>query len=382
MIIRQFKDRDVSLYGMGCMRLPKLDAQDDKSIDEAAAFEMVDYAYQNGVNYFDTAYGYHGGMSEPVMGKALARYPRESFILATKFPGYDPSNWGKHESIFSTQLERLQTDYIDMYLIHNVCEVNIDAYLDSDKYGDVDYFIGLRDEGAKIKHLGFSVHGSAEVMQRFLDKYGDVMEFVQIQLNFVDYEFQDAKAKLELAKRYNLPVIVMEPLRGGSLAKASEPEAAQLEAARPGSTMVEWAERYLQGFGEVFTILNGASTLEQMTENIGYFEDEKPLSGAELGILRKIVAQRLDCGIAPCTACRYCVEHCPVGLDIPRLLELYNENKFTGGGWMAPMALGAMDPDKLPKCCVACGACAEVCPQSIDIPQMLADFSASLDGKF
>lgn len=382
MIIRQFKDTDISLYGMGCMRLPKTDAADDKSIDEAAAFAMVDYAYGNGVNYFDTAYGYHGGMSEVVMGKALSRYERDTFTLATKFPGYDANNWGKHEEIFKTQLERLQTSYVDMYLIHNVCESNIDAYLDSSKYGDVEYFINLRNQGEKIRHLGFSVHGSLEVMQRFLDKYGQDMEFVQIQLNFIDYKFQDAKAKLELARKYNLPVIVMEPLRGGSLVKASDAEAAKLDAARPGTNIIEWSLRYLQGFDEVFTILNGASTMEQLKENIGYFCDEAPLSADELKVLQEIADGRLDCGIAPCTACHYCVEHCPVGLDIPYLLDLFNEHKFTGGGWRAPMLLGAMDQNKLPKCCVACGACAQVCPQSIDIPQMLAEFSKMLDGKF
>lgn len=382
MIIRQFKDRDISLYGMGCMRLPKTNFEDDKSIDEASALEMVDYAYDNGVNYFDTAYVYHGGLSEPFMGKALSRYPRESFVLATKFPGYDSSNWGKHEEIFANQLERLQTDYVDMYLIHNVCEANIDAYLDSDKYGDVEYFIKLRDQGNKIKHLGFSVHGSAQVMQRFLDKYGSEMEFVQIQLNFIDYGFQDAAAKLEIAKKYDLPVIVMEPLRGGSLAKVSDKEAALIEKACPGMSIVELAERYIMGFDQVFAVLNGASSLDQMKENIEYFQEEKPLTAAEEDVIRQITSMRLDCGIAPCTACRYCVEHCPQGLDIPLLLELFNDNKFSGGSWRAPMILATLDKDKLPKCCIACGACAEVCPQSIDIPKMLADFSASLDGKF
>ena len=382
MIIRQFKDKDVSLYGMGCMRLPKLDAEDDTSVDEAATLEMVDYAYENGVNYFDTAYPYHGGVSEVVMGKALARYPRDSFIVADKFPGFSPDKWGKHEEVFAEQLERLQMDYVDMYLIHNVCEMNIDAYLDTEKYGDVEYFIGLRDAGEKIRHLGFSAHGSYETTERFLEKYGEQMEFIQIQLNYIDYEFQDAKAKLELAREYNLPVIVMEPLRGGSLAKASDEEAAKLDAQRPGSKIVEWAERYLQGFDQVFTILNGASSLEQMKENISYFEEEKPLTDADLGVLHSIVKGRMDCGIAPCTACRYCTDHCPLGINIPWLLELFNEHKFTGGGFMAPMALSAVEEGKLPKDCIACGACAQVCPQSIDIPKMLADFSAMFDGKF
>lgn len=381
MIIRQFKDEDISLYGMGCMRLPKTDAENDGAIDEAAVFEMVDYAYNNGVNYYDTAWGYHMGQSELVMGRALARYPRDSFKLATKFPGYDPSNWGKHEEIFAKQLEKLQTDYFDFYLVHNVCEMNIDAYLDSDKYGDVPYLKQMKDEG-KIRHLGFSVHGSIEVMQRFLDKYADIMEFVQIQLNYIDYEFQDARLKLELARKYDLPVIVMEPLRGGMLAKATDEEMATLKAQRPEDSIVGWAERYLQGFDQVFTILNGASSLEQMKENISYFEEETPLSDEDKRVLANIVTACLSEGIAPCTACHYCVAHCPMELDIPHLLHLYNEHKFTGGGFMAPMALGAIEEGHLPKDCIACGACAEVCPQQIDIPGSLAEFSKMFDGKF
>ena len=379
MIIRQFKDQDVSLYGMGCMRLPKLgDGSDDGAIDEAATFEMVDYAYENGVNYYDVAYGYHNGNSEKVIGRALARYPRDSFMVATKFPGYDGNNWGKHEAIFAEQLERLQMDYVDMYLIHNVCEMNVDAYLNTEKYGDVEYFIGLRDAGEKIKHLGFSVHGNIDTMRKFLEKYGDQMEFVQIQLNYIDYEFQDAKAKLELAAQYNLPVIVMEPLRGGSLAKATEEETAKLTAQRPGEGIVAWAERYLQGFDQVFTILNGASSFEQMKENMGYFEDEAPLTDDDKAVLAAIVKERITNGIVPCTACKYCVSHCPQEINIPWMLELFNEHKFTGGGFIAPMALAVVPAGQKPGDCIGCGACAAVCPQTIDIPTELAAFAAML----
>lgn len=381
MIIRQFKDKDISLYGMGCMRLPKIADGGDGDIDEASALEMVDYAYNHGVNYFDTAWGYHAGNSENVMGKALSRYPRDSFYLATKFPGYDPSCWGKHEEIFAKQQEKLQTDYLDFYLIHNVCEMNIDAYLNSKEYGDVEYFIKQREAG-KIKHLGFSVHGNINTMQRFLDAYSNQMEFVQIQLNYIDYEFQDAKLKLELAAKYDLPVIVMEPLRGGMLAKATDEETAKLTAARPDEGIVAWAERYLQGFDQVFTILNGASSMDQLKENIVYFEDEKPLSESDMTVLKGIVDDRMSKGIAPCTACHYCTPHCPQEIDIPQMLSLFNEHKFTGGGFLAPMFLGTVEEGHLPKDCIGCGACAEVCPQSIEIPETLAEFSQLFDGKY
>lgn len=378
MIFRQFKGEDISLYGMGCMRLPKTDATDDTAIDEAQVFEMVDYALAHGVNYFDTAWGYHKGASELVMGRALARHPRESFKLADKFPGYDPANWDKVAEIFPRQLEKTQAGYFDFYLVHNVCEMNIDAYLDDERYGIHSYLKARREEGA-IRSLGFSVHGSYEVMRRFLEAYGTSMEFVQIQLNYLDYEFQDAKAKLELAAEYGLPVIVMEPLRGGMLAKATEEEARLLRAQRPDEGIVGWAERYLQGFDQVITILNGASSLEQMQENLTYFEAERPLTAEDRAVLDGIVAARLEGGILPCTACRYCTPHCPQEIDIPQMLQLFNEHKFSGGGFLAPMFLGTLPPERQPSACIACGSCATVCPQQIDIPQALEDFVTCLE---
>ena len=377
MITRNFLGKDVSLFGMGCMRLPKTDPADDGSVDVEHATRMVEYAYEHGCTYFDTAWGYHNGKSESVVGKALAKYPRDSFSLVTKFPGYSPENWGKNEEIFEEQLKRCGVDYFDYYLIHNVCEMNIDAYLDEEKYGTRTYFVAQRDAG-RIKHLGFSVHGSYDVMKRFLNEWADVVEFVQIQLNYVDYTFQDAKAKLELAAEYDLPVIVMEPLRGGMLAKATDEEAAKLAALRPDEGIVGWALRYLQGFDQVVTILCGSSSLEQMAENMGYFEAVKPLNDEEQATLAAIVKARLEKDIQPCTACHYCVSHCPQQIDIPWMLELYNEHKFTKGGFIAPMALAAVPEGRKPSDCIACGSCSVVCPQQIDIPAALADFADML----
>ena len=204
---------------MGAMRLPVIDGDDGK-IDEAAAKEMVEYAMEQGINYYDTAWGYHGGNSETVLGKALGRYPRESYYLATKFPGYDLANMPKAEEIFEKQLEKCGVDYFDFYLFHNVCEMNIDAYLD-EKYGIYTYLMEQKKNG-RIKHLGFSAHGSCEVMKRFLEAYGPDMEFCQIQLNYIDWTFQEAKEKTELLRSWQIPVWVMEPLRGGKLAGLSE----------------------------------------------------------------------------------------------------------------------------------------------------------------
>lgn len=377
MIYRDFQDVKLSALGMGAMRLPVVDG-DDSKIDEAAAFAMVDEAMARGVNYYDTAWGYHNGNSELVMGKALARHPREKFYLATKFPGYDLSNMGKVEEIFEKQLEKCQVEYFDFYLFHNVCEMNIDAYLDP-KYGTYDYLLAQKKNG-RIRHLGFSAHGDYDVMKRFLEAYGKDMEFCQIQLNYLDWDFQDAKRKVELLNQWNIPVWVMEPLRGGKLASLAPEDEAKLKALRPDEGIPAWAFRYLQSIPSVVVTLSGMSNMEQMKENIATFETDKPLNETELGTLHAIAQGMVKKIVLPCTACHYCTSHCPQGLDIPNLLSLYNEHCFTQGGFIAPMALSAIPADKQPSACIGCRSCEAVCPQGIKISEAMADFTAKLGG--
>ena len=375
MIYREFQDLKLSALGMGAMRLPVVNG-DDASIDEAAAFAMVDEAMAKGVNYYDTAWGYHSGNSELVMGRALARYPREKFYLATKFPGYDLSNMPKVKEIFEKQLEKCQVEYFDFYLFHNVCEMNIDAYLDP-QYGIYDYLLEQRKNG-RIRHLGFSAHGDYDVMKRFLDAYGKDMEFCQIQLNYLDWEFQDAKKKVELLNEWNIPVWVMEPLRGGKLASLSAEDEGKLKALRPEETIPAWAFRYLQTIPSVKVVLSGMSNMKQMQENIRTFEEDKPLNDEELKAIYSIADGMVKKIVLPCTACHYCTSHCPQGLDIPGLLALYNEHCFTQGGFIAPMALQAVPADKQPSACVGCRSCEAVCPQGIKISEAMADFAARL----
>ena len=377
MIYRDFQDVKLSALGMGAMRLPVVDG-DDSKIDEAAAFAMVDEAMARGVNYYDTAWGYHNGNSELVMGKALARHPREKFYLATKFPGYDLSNMGKVEEIFEKQLEKCQVDHFDFYLFHNVCEMNIDAYLDP-KYGTYDYLLAQKKNG-RIRHLGFSAHGDYDVMKRFLEAYGKDMEFCQIQLNYLDWDFQDAKRKVELLDQWNIPVWVMEPLRGGKLASLAPEDEAKLKALRPDEGIPAWAFRYLQSIPSVVVTLSGMSNMEQMKENIATFETDKPLNETELETLHAIAQGMVKKIVLPCTACHYCTSHCPQGLDIPNLLSLYNEHCFTQGGFIAPMALSAIPADKQPSACIGCRSCEAVCPQGIKISEAMADFTAKLGG--
>ena len=373
MIFKTFQNKKLSALGFGAMRLPqKSEVYTD--IDEELTAEMVDYAIKNGVNYFDTAWGYHDGMSEIVMGKVLSKYPRESFYLATKFPGYDLSNMPKVKEIFEQQLEKCGTEYFDFYLFHNVCEMNINEYLDK-QYGIFDYLIKQKQNG-RIKHLGFSAHGSYEVMKRFLDAYGKDMEFCQIQLNFIDWEFQDAKEKVELLSKYNIPVWVMEPLRGGKLAKFPEKYEEKLKALRPDESIPAWAFRFIQSIDSVTVTLSGMSDFDQVKANIETFSEDKPLNEEENKAILEI-AKEMTNGV-PCTACRYCTSHCPKQLDIPNLISLYNEHNFTGGGFIAPMALMAIEKDKHPDACISCRSCEAVCPQQIKISEVLADFVEKL----
>lgn len=375
MIYKEFQALKLSALGMGAMRLPVTGGK-DADIDETATAEMVKYAFDHGVNYFDTAWGYHEGNSELVMGKVLSEYPREKFYLATKFPGYDLANMTKVEEIFEKQLEKCRVSYFDFYLFHNVCEMNINEYLD-EKYGIYDYLMKQKADG-RIRHLGFSVHGNYETMKRFLEAYGKDMEFCQIQLNYVDWDFQDAKAKVDLLNEYHIPIWVMEPLRGGKLASLSKENGERLAKLRPDEEIPAWAFRFLQSIPNIVVTLSGMSNQEQLEKNIHTFESEKPLDQEEMRTILDI-ADRMVNGI-PCTACRYCTTHCPQEIDIPEMIKLYNEHKFTGGGFIAPMALMAVEEGKLPSACVGCGSCEAVCPQQIKISEVMSDFAGMMKG--
>ncbi len=376
MIYRDFQGEKLSALGFGTMRLPVLEGDYGK-VDEKKAAEMFDYAISHGVNYFDTAWGYHDGESENVVGRILSSYPRESLKIATKFPGYDLSNMGKVEEIFEKQLKKCGTDYFDFYLFHNVCEMNIDAYLDDEKYGTYSYLIAQKKAG-RIRHLGFSAHGSYEVVRRFLEKYGKDMEFCQLQINYVDWEFQSANKKVALLRKWGIPVWVMEPVRGGKLASLSPENETKLKAMRPDERIPAWAFRFAMGIPEVKMILSGMSNFEQVKENIATFSEEKPLTEQERAALLAIGEGMFRRETLPCTACRYCTSHCPKQLDIPAIIALYNEHRFTGGGFIAPMALSAVPKEKWPSACIGCGSCEKVCPQQIKIPEMMRDFTDRL----
>ncbi len=375
MIYKEFQGLQLSNLGVGCMRLPVVDGN-DAVVDQSAVEEMVALAMERGVNYYDTAWAYHAGTSETAIGKALSAYPREKFYLANKFPGYDLGNMDKVEEIFEAQLKKCRVEYFDFYLFHNVCELNIDAYLDP-RYGILDYLLEQKKNG-RIRHLGFSCHGGLPVLKRFLEAYGAHMEFCQLQLNYIDWTFQGGKEKVELLEQYHIPVWVMEPLRGGRLARLSESESAVLQALSPRRSIPAWAFRFLQHISNVVVILSGMSDLEQMKENLDTFDEEDALTEQEWAALLALGSEMTNPKALACTGCRYCTSHCPQGLDIPHLLALYNEHRFTGGGFIAPMALSAIPAEKRPGACIGCRSCEAVCPQQLKISEAMAEFNAML----
>lgn len=371
MIYSDFQDKKLSLLGFGAMRLP---TREDGSVDEELVRDMTKFAMDNGVNYFDTAFPYHGGHSEVIMGKVLGEYPRDSYYLATKYPGHQISSSYNPAEIFEEQLKKCGVDYFDFYLLHNVYENSMDVYLDP-KWGIIDYFKEQKRLG-RIKHLGFSTHAKLEGLEQFLDACGEDMEFCQIQLNYLDWTLQDAKGKYELLTERGIPVFVMEPVRGGKLASLDAHNETKLKSLRPDESIPAWGFRFLQGLPNVMMVLSGMSNMEQMVDNVKTFTEEKPLSNQETDLLLEI-AEGMKNSV-PCTACKYCTSGCPMGLDIPGLIATYNEIRF------APvvnsvMHLQAMSADKQPSACIACGKCSQICPQGIDIPQVMKDFAEALD---
>ena len=370
MIYNKFQDIELSALGMGCMRFPTLE---DGSIDKEATRKMVDYALKKGINYFDTAWIYHNGQSEPVIGELLSEYPRNSYYLATKFPGFDLANINKVEEIFEAQLKRCRVDYFDFYLFHNVCESDINEYLDP-QYRIYDYLMEQKKNG-RIRHLGFSAHANMDTMKRFLSAYGKDMEFCQLQINWLDWEYQNAKEKVELVSSYGIPVWVMEPVRGGKLVNLLPQHEKKLRELRPDTTNAEWAFRFVQSIPEVVMTLSGMSNFEQLSENIATYEQEKPLSENEKDILFRIGRAMTNKNVLPCTSCGYCTSHCPQELDIPRTIEVYNEQVMTDG----VVDIKDIDKGKLPSACIGCRCCEEVCPQGIKISEMMMSFAEKLN---
>ncbi len=372
MIYNDFHGLKLSALGLGCMRFPTLESYEQ--IDMEKVTEMVAFAMEQGINYFDTAWPYHGGNSETVMGQVLKAYPRESFYLATKYPGFDRKNFDNPQEIFEKQIEKCQVDYFDFYLLHNVSVSNIDWFLE---LGVVEYLLEQKRKG-RIRHLGFSTHGNLETIGRLLDAYGEHIDFCQIQLNWLDWTLQNARRKVDLLNRRGIPVWVMEPVRGGKLCELAPEHEAALKALHPDWTMPQWAFRFLQGIPGVTMVLSGMSNMEQLGQNTDTFSHFMPLNDTDREALLAIGKAMTGNGILHCTGCRYCMDYCPQGLNIPWLIELYNGYLYSGGTRLPVWGIEALEEDKRPSACLGCKGCEGVCPQQLPISETMATFAQKI----
>lgn len=373
MEMRQYRDTDVkvSLLGMGCMRLPKVDPEKE-DIDYEKAQEIIDYAYANGVNYFDTAYGYHGGQSELFVGQALKKYPRESFFLASKMPIWCVKEKGDVERIFNEQLQRCQTDYFDFYLFHSQNAANFQK---CQEFGVYEFLSQMKAEG-KIRRLGFSFHDTPEVLRHICDTYP--WDFAQIQLNYLDWEMQDAKTQYQILNDREIPVIVMEPVRGGVLASPCEAADILFREERPDKSVASWAIRFAASLPGVLTVLSGMSNMEQVRDNVDTMTRFEPLTDREREVIDEALEAYRKKDTVPCTGCRYCMD-CPFGVDIPKMFSLYNHYVLDRDGEDYLEAYEAQPESQRADQCQACGACMEKCPQHIRIPDQMVTIRETVE---
>ncbi|MDO4575292.1 MAG: aldo/keto reductase [Planctomycetia bacterium] len=369
MFTRTYKNSSekISLLGFGAMRLPVVNVE-TQEIDVPLATSMLDDAWNHGVNYFDTAYPYHFGQSEIVVGEALSKHPRDSFYLANKMPVWMTRTADDVKRIFNEQLQKCRVDYFDFYLLHNLSAPKMPRVESLKTYE----FLAEQKKEGRIRHLGFSFHDTPQALRPIVDRYA--WDFAQIQLNYLDWELLDAKGQYEILTEHELPVVVMEPVRGGALSSLS-PEAVEiLQTANPYVSTTSWALRFAASLPNVLTVLSGMSTPQQLADNIHVLSAFQPLTPLELETIEKAVVAYRAASPIPCTGCRYCMD-CPSGVDIPKVFAVYNhylttqrESEFLGGYFM----LGEQHQAHQ---CVACGACLTQCPQHIDIPKQMGEIA-------
>lgn len=370
----------ISLLGFGCMRLPlRSEKPDDIDADQGQA--MVDYAYAHGVNYYDTAYPYHEGKAEGFIGRALKKYPRESFFLADKMPGWKVRSQDDAKKIFALQLDRCGVEYFDYYLCHAIGQSDTDYTKPYEATGAIDYLDALKAQGA-IRRLGFSFHGTPERLERLLARRD--WDFVQLQINYLDWDMQQSRTLYEMVTQRDIPCIVMEPVRGGALATLCDESVRLLREADPARSPASWAMRFAASLPNVLTVLSGMSNPEQVRDNVATMTGFTPLTAADQAVIDQAAAAYRATGVIGCTACRYCMD-CPSGVDIPEVFGTYNRCATTLG---LPVFVDLMHHvnkdsqafvqayDALPEAvraehCTECGQCVERCPQHIDIPERM-----------
>jgi predicted aldo/keto reductase-like oxidoreductase len=360
---------NIPKLGFGLMRLPIEEGQDPRSgaVDLKKTSKLVDMFLDAGFKYFDTAYGYGEGKSEAAVKTCiLDRHPRENVIIATKLPAWaGPKSAEEAKAMFWTSLQRTGAEYFDFYLLHNVGTPRTKVF---DEYGMWDYILELRERGL-IRHAGFSFHDKAEALDKVLTAHPE-MEFVQLQINYGDWESGtvQSRACYEVAKKHGKPVVIMEPVKGGSLANPAGPVKKIFDAADANASYASWAIRFAASLDFNITVLSGMSTLEQMSDNISYMKDFKPLTEAERRVVEDAQKALAAIPSVPCTGCAYCVPECPQNVVIPKIFEAMNRDTVYGDkgaarfSYMWETGFGGKASD-----CIGCASCERVCPQSIAI---------------
>ena len=366
----------------GMMRLPLLDESDETKIDYEQVCDMVDYYMKSGFNHFDTAYIYHGGIGEMAFKKTVSeRYPRDSFTISTKLPLFVITEESQLEPIFTEQLENCGVDYFDYYLLHNVSGLTDGAWKNVDLFS----FIQKKKEEGFIKHMGFSTHGNAEFLEELLVDHPEI-EFVLLQINYLDWESEDIESKkcYDVARKYGKEIMIMEPFKGGFLADVPPEAETIMKEYNSDNSIVSWATRFVAALEDVSFVLSGASTFDQLKENIHEFKDATPLNDVELEILKE-VSEIINSNITvDCTKCRYCVDHCPEDIDIAKIFDFYNKHKILGKDDWSQHGNAYLNYSKLSGVgiasdCIECESCIEECPQGINIPEVLKDVVKTLE---
>lgn len=360
----------VSLLGMGCMRFP-LTSEKTEDIDQVQVQQMVDYAYENGINYFDTAYPYHGGKSEASIGKALAKYPRESFYLADKMPIWKVEKPEELDIVLSEQLQRTGVSYFDYYLFHAVDKTRFEKVKELDMYN---WAMKKKSEGV-LKNVGFSFHDAPSVLRDICTTYK--WDFVQLQINYLDWDLGTASELYEIANEFDLQIVVMEPVRGGALASLGSTVDEIFKKADSDASVASWAIRYVASLPSVLSVLSGMSNFAQVQDNIKTMTNFIAMSEQELNVVENALDEYKKAKTIPCTGCRYCMD-CPFGVQIPEIFTIHNDGALMHGAKYFETQMQSMPEIARPTSCVACGACAEVCPQKIDIPSLMQGFAKGI----
>ena len=363
---RKFDNTTMPLIALGCMRLPMRDGK----IDMVELDKMVEYAMAHGANYFDTAYMYVEGKSENAIGEVLKKYPRESFILTDKCPAYLVKSPADVRKLCEEQLKKCQVEYFDNYMVHNINKNTLSNYRDNDMYGEL---VKLKKEGI-IKHLGFSFHGDPQMLREVINEHK--WDFCQLQLNYLDWEVVNADELYQIADEAGVPVIVMEPLRGGVLCNLPEKAVNVLKEKCPNDTQASFGLRWIAGKPRVFTILSGMSNLQQLKENVDTFVNYREITPEEEKVAHEIAQIIQSGGAISCTACKYCMEVCPRGINIPAIFGLYNMYKGSSApnaSFMFVYNYNALKEDQRADKCIDCGLCVKNCPQDLPIPKLLKE---------